>query len=716
MDSNNTPTPPNATRKPSRGLAGMFSRLRFQPSTTSSTSTLPSQPHPLATSPHTAIHPSPHFPPPSSPPPITTTLDDSENGHMDEPIEHETREPRKVDGGGLVGDDITTSFGSLITTTPRSSINEPSTHPNPSQLLETHLQADLHLTQSRHAAFWLDALNAPLAGIHTFSSCMDLVDVEGGGEFELVVADVGEPPKWLMNAIMRDDGKKKVKTDPVKTGMGDAETSWLEFKTKLRCYRGNRVISESILPVPPTSLTSFHPDSTSTMLALSSGPSIYMYRHRHPFFKFTLPMVHPDPLESEVWMNLGAAVGATPKGVDVDEVVVESAFFRLAQLREEANVGLTRRSERLLGAGVGERGRMVMEVAGEVLMIEPVITCMTSMPRSHAPNNLTDCLVLGSEERLVYIISPPNYSIIEKFQLSSPIVFLSTWGVYEDGLYRISASCRDNHIYMIAPNVCYRIVQLEVPACGLMLFEKNLVVACMNNNVYSYHLKGRLLFVKTMPSPIVATSEAKFPEKQFHGYLIPSSTQPAVSMKFGTFGREPGALVLVQRDGTLTVKMLKRQVNLGEVGEVVGPVREQEVPIPVPRKTKLFVEQMSREKQKPGEIFRDFERDFGRLKRYADVAFEKIGEGIVKPDIGIQLNLELFGLGPEFHLILTCKNITPTPSLISSPPSPPTQPSITSIIPYGCDRAESGGETMDEDAGFGEEAVEVPVPGVLLID
>ncbi|KAJ3215532.1 Bardet-Biedl syndrome 1 protein [Dinochytrium kinnereticum] len=422
------------------------------------------------------------------------------------------------------------------------------------------------------------------------------------------------------------------------------------------------------------------------MLALASGPSIYMYRNRQPFYKFSLPAVSPDPMEAEVWSNLAEAAGGVLEGDGMDPVVIESAFFRLTHLRELANVFLTERSRRFLVVGGEEREGFVRRSVGFPLVVEPVITCMTTLPRSNNPTNPIGCLVIGSEERVVYIISPPNYSIIEKFQLSSPVVFLSTWGCYEDGGYRIAAACRDNHVYMVAPDICYRIIQVQVPACGLILFEKSIVVACMNHSVYSYHLKGRLLFVRAMPAPIVALCDAKYPEKSLNGYVVALMNgevrlysdrnfvtavylnQPAVGIRFGVFGRESGALVMVQKDGALTVKILKRQANLEEmVGSVTGPPREQEVPIPVPRKTRLFVEQMNRERQKPGEIYKDFERDIARLRGFADTAFDRLARKNsetslpVLEDIPVQLELELIGLGPEYHLILTCRNVGTKP-------------------------------------------------------
>ncbi|KAJ3106506.1 Bardet-Biedl syndrome 1 protein [Phlyctochytrium bullatum] len=552
----------------------------------------------------------------------------------------------------------------------------------PHQLLAQHLAQDRQQTVDRHNAFWLHSLNAPQAGIRTFSQCMCLTSVDGSGEHELAVAEVGDTPSWLLSAVVtareeryaaadlgigvangRWGGARKV------TGRNAAkpphttptENFWLEFKTKLKCFRGNHLVSESTLPVPPTALVSFHADATQTpLLALASGASLYLYRQRRPYFRFTLPNIAPDPLEAEVWRNLADAVNAfdecremneraLAEGIDptvvpkaeVDPVVMESAVSRLTELREGARGVLMRRSRRVLAVGVEDREEVVRKWAKQELVIE--------------------------------------------FQLSSPVAFVSAWGAYEGSSYKIAAACRDNHIYLLAPDVCYRIIQLEVPACGLVLFEHSIVVGCLNRMVFSYHLKGRLLFSRTMPAAITALTEAVFPERSFFGYVAALANgevrvydgdrlvtavylnSPAVAIKFGTFTREPGALVMVQKDGGLVVKILKRTANLAappSMPQQQTPV-EEEVPIPVPRKTKLFVEQMNREKRKPGEIYNDFQRDLAELRDYVDRKLGLVVEKSLDPekaseapkDHCLRMELELTGLGPHYLLAVTLRNI-----------------------------------------------------------
>ena len=67
-------------------------------------------------------------------------------------------------------------------------------------------------------------------------------------------------------------------------------------------------------------------------------------------------------------------------------------------------------------------------------------------------------------------------------------------------------------------------------------------------------------------------------------------------MRFGSFGMEPGMLVAITQQGGLLIKMLRRTEDI-----VAPPLQNsilelQNQPLPLPTKTKLFLEQRHREK------------------------------------------------------------------------------------------------------------------------
>ena len=60
-----------------------------------------------------------------------------------------------------------------------------------------------------------------------------------------------------------------------------------------------------------------------------------------------------------------------------------------------------------------------------------------------------------------------------------------------------------------------------------------------------------------------------------------------VAMRWGQFGREQNSCALIGRSGSLTLKMMSRNANLEKGNTIGGPPAEQDIPLKVPKKTKL---------------------------------------------------------------------------------------------------------------------------------
>lgn len=112
----------------------------------------------------------------------------------------------------------------------------------------------------------MDAHYDPVAGLYTFSSCVDLADLSGDGESRLVVGDLGSGLSGM----------------------------------KLKVFQGTALLSESTLLDLPTGLVAFFMDLHEPRIpavAVASGPCIYVYKNLRPYFKFTLPGLEVNPVE-----------------------------------------------------------------------------------------------------------------------------------------------------------------------------------------------------------------------------------------------------------------------------------------------------------------------------------------------------------------------------------------------------------------------------------
>jgi hypothetical protein len=78
--------------------------------------------------------------------------------------------------------------------------------------------------------------------------------------------------------------------------------------------------------------------------------------------------------------------------------------------------------------------------------------------------------------------------------------------------------------------------------------------------------------------------------------------------------RAPRSCAFIGRNGSLTLKMMSRQANLEKTELNTGPPAEQDIPLKVPKKTKLYVEQSEREVANAVTMHRTFQRDLCRIR------------------------------------------------------------------------------------------------------
>ncbi len=281
---------------------------------------------------------------------------------------------------------------------------------------------------------------------------------------------------------------------------------------------------------------------------------------------------------------------------------------------------------------------------------------------------------------MVYILDPQGTSIIQQVKVPSVPVEIIANGLL-DVEYRIIVTCRNGAIYTIKNGeVLKTAIELESPSCGLLNLEKSILVACMNRKITSYHLKGKKNWSITMPEDITALEVFNLKRnKDTRGVLIALKNGQVLlynekvkvctieaegvltGLLFGQYGREDASLVLVQKTGALHLKILKRNANLEVVSDAAGPPPEQDTPLNIPKKTKLYVEQTQRERDHATEMHRIFQRDLCKLRLTTARAYVKIikdGQGPVSYNAGasLRLNAQVQGIGPLFRLKLNLQN------------------------------------------------------------
>jgi Bardet-Biedl syndrome 1 protein len=485
---------------------------------------------------------------------------------------------------------------------------------------------------------WLDAWHDPVAGMTCFSSFMCLADLHADGDHRLIMVDM---------------------------------------KRRIRIYKGTYIQWEQKLLDTPCAVQCFYHEVAVPpipTLAVASGHQVYIYRFMRPYLKFTLPAVEVDRVEAEIWADL------RKEGIDV-----KAASERLTALREKGTQ-LSNQSVDFLALedaekdSPGSQTEFVKKTMNQLLQQQTSITCMEVLKQNMDEPTAVSMLVLGTENKMVYVLDKSALTIEMKVELDAVPTMMSILGLYEVE-YRITVACRDGNIYTIKNGqVLSTVIELETQPVGLVRYDKNIYVGCMDNVVHSFHFKGKKNHSIYFPCPIscmnllqltkarvikclvVALNNGEVRLYNGKHLITTSKTDDVVTgIKLGTFGREEGSMVLSFKSGSLMVKILQRSANLDIASSTPGPPPEQDIPLDVPKKTKLYVEQTSREREQAIDMHRTFQRDLCKLRLSTARAYVNLlgaGHGPMSSIGGanVRLNANVVGMGPEFKIVVRVQN------------------------------------------------------------
>ncbi|KAM3592354.1 uncharacterized protein V6R79_017100 [Siganus canaliculatus] len=485
---------------------------------------------------------------------------------------------------------------------------------------------------------WLDAHYDPVAGLYTFTPCVDLADLSGDGESRLVVGDLGSGSSGM----------------------------------KLKVYRGTALMSDSALLDLPAGLVAFFMDLHEPRIpavAVASGPCIYVYKNLRPYFKFTLPSLEVNALEQDVWRQVREG--------HIDPLMLKEM---LESVRTKADVPLSVRSLRFLSLDPADVDDFVQLHKQQPIKRQTVITCIATLKKSTADEDGVSCLVIGTESSDVYVLDPEAFIILSKMALPAAPTMMDVTGQF-DVEFRITVACRNGNIYILRrdsdkPKYC---IELPSHPVGLVRVGKNVVVGCTDESLQGFTQKGKKLWRVVLPAPITTMAAMDLPTRGFQAVLVALSNcevqlfrdknllstvrtpDVVTSICFGRYGREDGTLIMTTRGGGLMVKILKRTAAFDDRDSAPGPPLAQSIRLNVPKKTKLYVDQTLRERENGLAMHRAFQMDLSRLRLAAAKAYVKALESSLTPMSSslsepLKMNAVVQGLGPSFKLTLNVQN------------------------------------------------------------
>ncbi|XP_052770219.1 Bardet-Biedl syndrome 1 protein homolog [Mya arenaria] len=486
---------------------------------------------------------------------------------------------------------------------------------------------------------WLDAYHDPVASLYTFTQCITLSDIQADGDWKLIIADLG-------------------------TG---------SFNMKLKVYKGTDLLSENTIIDLPTGVVTFYMDThepRTPAIAVASGPFIYIYKNLKPYFKFTLPPLEVNSVEQDLWNQ-----------VIEGRMNVFVLREMLEGMRSDGST-LTVRSLRYLQlTDPGDMSQFFEVYKNTPLKRQTVITCLNTLKKSMADEDAISCLVLGTEDKSIYVLDPEAFTVLATMSLPSVPVFLSVTGMF-DVEYRIVVACRNGTIYTLRrgqEDVTKNAVELSSQIVGMERLNKTIYVACMDQTLKCFSSKGKKMWTVKLPKAITTIEVVDYKPKGFKAVLVALASgevhvfkekylvdiikvdDVVTAMRFGRFGREDGALIMVTQSGGLMIKILKRTAVFEEKDLSGGPPAAQNIKLNVPKKTKLFVDQTLRERENAVTMHRTFQRDLYLLRlntarAYAKALNQSMNPISTNPNEPLKLSAQVQGIGPTFKLSVNLQN------------------------------------------------------------
>ncbi|XP_031552961.1 Bardet-Biedl syndrome 1 protein-like [Actinia tenebrosa] len=490
---------------------------------------------------------------------------------------------------------------------------------------------------------WLNAHQDPMANLYTFSSSISLADLNADGDFKLLVADFG-------------------------TGT---------FDMKLKVFKGTSLFMESAIIDLSTALVTFYMDTNdprTPAVAVASGPFIYVYKNLRPYFKFTLPPLEVNAVEQDLWNQ-----------AKEDKIDFQMLKEMLESLKNEGSEGeLTVRSLKFLSLPLDEMENFASIYEAAPLKRQTVITCMNTLKKSMADDDAVSCLVIGTESKDIYVLDPEAFTVLSKMSLPSVPSFMSVTGLF-DVEFRIVVACRDGKVYTLkrGSKTAKACIELTSQAVSLERIGKNIIIGCMDDTLTCYSTKGKKLWTVYLPSNIVSMAIMDYKARSFKGLLVSlnngetrvykdkflvstiKTNDPVTAIRFGRFGREDSALILITTVGGLYVKILKRTATFEGKDLTPGPPPAQSVKLNVPKKTKLFVDQTLRERESAVSMHRMFQHDLYLLRLTAARSYVNALQKSLNPVSSsamepLKLSAHIQGIGPAFKLTVNLQNISPS--------------------------------------------------------
>ncbi len=446
-------------------------------------------------------------------------------------------------------------------------------------------------------------------------------------------------------------------------------------------------------------------------VAVAAGAHIFVYRNLRPYFKMVLPSLPLSTVESDIWAS----------GKNAEDIQ-----SRLKRAQADGESLSATAIEVAAAASLAAHEDTISKARQRAPVRYSACTCIAAVYVEHEEPGSQQQLLAGTEGKSLVLFKRHGAEAEISVQLDAVPSMIAVAGALVTG-WRAAIALRSGQVCTVRDGkLLPRTLQFDTaivgigwvhPAIGSGDREKHLAVATIDGQVRAYSAEGKLRWrVNLHPARITSAtnfSQLASTSIDSSGMLIgtatgdmftivqgkivsrmklgASSTDAVTGIAFGDYAREGNAAIITTSSGALHILVLKRRAagilkavskTAGKRADMLGA--DTAPPLPVPRKSALFVRAAEREQEMPREMHDIFQRDILRLKltaarSYVRIAASGLGptavlgqqeqatnirlstavEGIEK-QFAIKATLHATGHKPLHHLVLVAKPSHPS--------------------------------------------------------
>ncbi|KRX04415.1 WD40-repeat-containing domain [Pseudocohnilembus persalinus] len=459
---------------------------------------------------------------------------------------------------------------------------------------------------------WLNAFRDPVANLQVCDKGIKLVDILGDGDTRVVIAD-------QQNKIVQ--------------------------------YKGINIEWEQQINDRPIALEYFMEQQGANIpsLAFACDKHIYIYRLMRPVFRVNIPGAGMDQREHKIWEDFNLEPGQFQGFIEKLAEIKKSQTF---QLSYHSLFALSQNSTKKAFSYVKQLKQ------SNSLLTPDTCVCLGQIKIDKPGKQYPSQLLIGTELKQLYYMNEKGYDLGIPLQLSGVPVLIESCGILS-GNHQIVVGLRENQIVIIENKSIKRIIPLVSKLVSFVISDSIIYSGMMDDSLQSFNFQGYIVALQNQEIKI-------FKERN----LIYSFNGDAVvtAMKFGPFGREDGTLILVYKNKGLDIKMLIRQFNVQNyINQALqNEQNQEEKPLALPKKTKLFIENSLREIDDPVSMHKVFQKDLMKMRlKTAQTYLNLLNDGnfqnMLANEANLRLQADVRGLGPLFRIELKVVNLSNEP-------------------------------------------------------